>query len=102
MIHYHHGHEPWIAHRAEPGDSDESEPVAETWKPAIEAIVDRLVAKDYTGLARDGLVSYTSDPSDSSIGTWIEDYPATLVALPEEAWVHAERGRWSNLPGAWW
>jgi len=47
-------------------------------------------------------VSYTSDPSDDSIGLWIEDYPATLVPLPEDAWTHAERGRRVDDPKTWW
>lgn len=102
VIHYHEGHQPWVMQEAELGVSDEPERVPDRWRPAIESIVDRLVAKDYAGLVRDGFVSYASDPTDSSIGTWIEDYPATLVALPAEAWRYAERGRWSNLPDAWW
>lgn len=102
VIHYHEGHQPWVAQDAELGVTDEPERVPDRWRPAIESIVDRLVAKDYAGLARDGLVSYASDPTDSSIGTWIEDYPATLVALPADAWRYAERGRCSNHPDAWW
>lgn len=102
VIHYHEGHQPWVAQEAELGVSDEPEPVPDRLRPAIESIVDRLVAKDYAGLARDGRVSYASDPSDPSISTWIEDYPATLVALPAESWRYAKRGRWANLPDAWW
>ena len=33
---------------------------------------------------------------------WIEDYPATLVELPDETWADEERGRWVNDPDAWW
>jgi hypothetical protein len=44
----------------------------------------------------------TSDPTDDSIGTWIEDYPATLISLPDEAWAHAERGRCVDDPNSWW
>ena len=74
----------------------------ETWRSLIVDLVVRLIHKDYAGLARDGYVSCTDDPVDTSVGTWIEDYPATLVPLPDEAWEHAERGRWINLPDAWW
>lgn len=77
-------------------------PVPEKWRPAITELVDRLVAGDYAGLARDGFVSYTDDPDDASIGMWIEDYPATLVSLPGEAWQFSCHGPWSNVPDAAW
>lgn len=57
---------------------------------------------DYAGLAADGLVSFTDDPTDTSIGRWIEDYPARLVDLPAEAWDYSEHGAWVNAPGSWW
>ena len=61
-------------------------PVPERWRPLLAEIVHRLVIKDYAGLSRDGFVAYTSDPSDESIGRWIEDYPWNLVDLPDRAW----------------
>lgn len=81
-----------------PSDS----PVPERWRPVLGSIVHRLVIGDYAGLAADGLVSYTSDPTDTSIGRWIEDYPARLVDLPEEAWAYSEHAAWVNAPGSWW
>ena len=72
------------------------------WRPAIAALIDRLVIGDYVGLARDGFISYTDDPSDESIAMWIEDYRATLVPLPDEAWQCSEFGPWANLPDAAW
>jgi hypothetical protein len=98
---FHDGCQPW-RHPDVPLGAEEMGPVPEEWRPAIVDLVNRLVAKDYAGLARDGHVSYTDDPDDTTIGTWIEEYPATLVPLPDEAWEHAERGRWINLPNAWW
>lgn len=80
----------------------EAGPVPEKWRPAIVEVIDRLVAGDYVGLARDGFISCTDDPSDGSIGMWIEDYPATLVPLPDEAWQFSEYGPWANLPDAVW
>lgn len=78
------------------------EPVPQKWRPAITAVIDRLVAKDYVGLARDGFVSYTDDPQDASIGMWIEDYPSRLVPLPDEAWQYSGHGPWPDTPDAAW
>jgi hypothetical protein len=98
---FHEGCEPW-RHPDVPLGAEEVGQIPEEWRPAIARIVARLVAKDYAGLARDGLVSFASDPDDASVGVWIEDYPATLVELPLEAWADAERGRLVSDPGAWW
>lgn len=64
--------------------------------------MERLVAGDYAGLARDGFVPHATHPNDPSIGEWIERYPATLVPLPAEAWTVAERGRCVDDPDTWW
>lgn len=77
-------------------------PVPERWRPVLGSIVHRLVIGDYAGLAADGLVSHTSDPTDTSIGRWIEDYPAHLVELPAEAWDFSEHGERVGAPGSWW
>lgn len=73
-------------------------PVPRAWRPILAAIVQRLVLGDYAGLVRDGLVSYTGDPTDTSIGTWIEEYPGKLIDLPPEAWNYA--GYEAPLPDA--
>lgn len=83
------------------GQRSES-PVPERWRPVLEAIVDRLVIGDYAGLVADGLVSHMDDPTNMSIGRWIEDYPAHLVELPAEAWAYSDHGPWVNAPGSWW
>jgi hypothetical protein len=98
---FHEGCEPW-RHADVPLGAEDIGPVPHHWRPVIADLVDRLVVKDYAGLVREGLVSFTSDPDDTTVGLWIEDYPATLVALPEAAWDVAERGRWVHDPGAWW
>ena len=97
---YHDGCEPWRHPDVPPNEP--SSPVPSHWRPALAAVVDRLVAKDYSGLAADGFIAYTSDPNDGSIGTWIDDYPATLVPLPDDAWEFAERGRCVDDPSVWW
>jgi hypothetical protein len=81
-----------------PSDS----PVPERWQPVLGSIIHRLVIGDYAGLAADGLVSYTSDPTDTRIGRWIEDYPAHLVDLPAEAWAYSEHGPRVGVPQSWW
>ena len=98
---FHAGCEPW-RHVDVPLGAEQVGPIPDAWRPAVVDIVDRLVAKDYAGLARDGLVAFTSDPDDASVGTWIEDYPSSLVEMPAGAWTDAERGRWVNDPEAWW
>lgn len=84
------------------GGPQSDSPVPERWRPALGAIVHRLVIGDYAGLAAGGLVSYTDDPTDTSIGRWIEDYPAKLVDLPAEGWAYSEHAPWVNVPGSWW
>ena len=78
------------------------EPVPERFRAALSRIVDRIVAGDYEGLARD----HTSDP-DSDLGLWARQYPATFVSLPPEAWEHAdalyrpERDDWHVVLPLW-
>ena len=89
---------------APPKPSDH--PVPERWRPLLAEIIHRLVIGDYAGLARDGSVSYTDDPSDDSIGMWIEDYPWRMVDLPEEAWAFSDHfqvgpNSWSVVVSLW-
>ncbi|MEV4134205.1 hypothetical protein AB0J72_18790 [Dactylosporangium sp. NPDC049742] len=62
-------------------------PVPDRFRPALTAIVDRLVAGDYAGVARDHS-PYRDDP-DHDLGLWAREYPATFVPLPPAAWEHA-------------
>jgi len=77
-------------------------PVPERWRPLLARIVHRLVIGDYEGLSRDGFLAYTDDPSDETIGIWIERYPGRLVDLPEEAWAFSNHARIEHEPNAWW
>jgi hypothetical protein len=99
-LRYHEGCEPWRHPDVPPGER--SSPIPERWRPALAWVVDRLVAGDYVGLAREGFVPHASGSDDTGIGYWIEQYPATLVSLPEEAWAGAERGRCVDDPDSWW
>ena len=76
-------------------------PIPERWRPLFAEIVHRLVIGDYAGLARDGFVAGTDDPSDESIGIWIEQYRGTLADLPEEAWAFSDHVRVEHLPDTW-
>lgn len=51
MAIFHEGCEPWRHAVVQPA-GDETGAVPERWRPAIASIVDRLVAKDYAGLAQ--------------------------------------------------
>jgi hypothetical protein len=83
-------------------DRRSDSPVPKRWRTLLESIVHRLVIGDYAGLAADGLVSYTNDPTDESIGRWIEDYPAKLVDLPAEAWAYSAHAPWAGAAQSWW
>lgn len=77
-------------------------PVPKRWRPVLESVIHRLVLRDYAGLAADGLLSYTDDVDDTSIGQWIEEYGETLVDLPAEAWRYSEHGPNPGRQGSWW
>ena len=79
-----------------------SSAVPERWRPVLDEVVHRLAIGDYAGLVADGLVSFTDDPADTSIGRWIEEYPAKLVDLPAEAWDYSEHGASVDAQGSWW
>lgn len=70
-------------------------PLPDAFREPIAEIVRRLAAGDYGGLARDRV-------APDSIGTWIEDYPATLIPLPIEAWQHSDFGALDGTPHAYW
>jgi hypothetical protein len=80
-------------------DDDDFGTVPERFRPALEAVVERLAAGDYEGLKRDGI-----DPHpDADLSYWIRDYGpsgATVVLLPEEAWASADAIE-TVVPGEW-
>jgi hypothetical protein len=84
------------------GGHESRTPVPDRWRPVLASIVHRLVLGDYAGMAADGLISYSNDPTDASIGRWIKEYPAHLVDLPADAWAYSEHGPDINVPGSWW
>ena len=76
-------------------------PPPERWRTLLTELVHRLVLGDYAGLAGDGYVTGAHDPDDASIGMWIEDYPATLVDLPPEAWDFSDHELLDPDAGVW-
>jgi hypothetical protein len=77
-------------------------PIPDEWRSTFERLVHRLAIGDYAGLARDGVVSATRGPDDTSIGTWIERYPGTLINLPEEAWAFSDHYAIETEPRIWY
>jgi hypothetical protein len=72
-----------------------AERVPEVLRPALVEVVERLAAGDYAAI-----------DSEGDVGTWVRTYPATLIALPEQAWDEAdavpiETGGWSVVLPLW-
>jgi len=71
------------------------EQVPQRFRAALAAVVDRLVARDFDSVVARG-----------GIGRWIRPYPATLIALPPQAWDRADAvpistGGWSVRTPLW-
>ncbi len=70
------------------------------FRPALAAVVERLVAGDYQGLKRDGI---DPDPA-ADLSLWIRNYGltgATIAPLPEEARASADAVPITGRPGEW-
>ncbi|MGD9956589.1 MAG: hypothetical protein AB7O74_16185 [Candidatus Nanopelagicales bacterium] len=77
-------------------------PVPERWHHAFADVVHRVIARDFDGLNRDGLLDPVHASRPSQIAHWIDRYPGTLVDLPEAAWATADCSPVQDRPGAWW
>jgi hypothetical protein len=75
-------------------------PVPAQFRRALVAVVERLAARDYQSLKRDGI-----DPNpEADLSLWIRNYGskgATIVSLPEEAWAVADAVPIVGRPGEW-
>jgi len=71
----------------EPTQGDDEPPVPTAWRPVLTAMVDCLVAGDYTCAGIDG-VEPASETSAEISRSNVEDYDdeVTLVPLPAESW----------------
>jgi len=65
-------------------------------------VIHRLVDRDYDGLSRDGLFEPGYEARPQTVARWIEDYPTTLVDLPDEGWATSIWGRVIVEDNTWW
>lgn len=67
-------------------NSESEGPIPSAWRPILTNIVDAFVRHDY-GLA-DPIMGVTPVPAATAtqVGRYIEEYGATLIALPQASW----------------
>jgi hypothetical protein len=61
-------------------------PIPTAWRPVLRSIVSAFVKDDYRVSAEVARVEPVSPETEAHIRSYIEDYGATLVDLPEETW----------------
>ena len=66
--------------------NEEEEPVPEVWHSTFEAIVLQFVRGNYAISNQISGVAPVPSETTQQISKYIEDYGATLVPLPKEAW----------------
>ncbi|CAN7457260.1 DUF7668 domain-containing protein [Massilia sp. LjRoot122] len=67
-------------------DSKNEGPIPSAWRPTLKSIVDAFVRHDYR--LADGVagVAPVSEKTATQIRTYIQEYGAELVSLPQESW----------------
>lgn len=67
-------------------DSENEGPIPSAWRPILKNIVDAFVRHDYR--LTDGVagVAPVSEETATQICTYIQEYGAKLVSLPQESW----------------
>jgi hypothetical protein len=67
-------------------DSENEGPIPLAWRPTLKNIVDAFVRHDYR--LADGVtgVAPVSEETATQIRTYIQEYGAMLVSLPQESW----------------
>ena len=67
-------------------DSENEGPIPSAWRPTFKNIVDAFVRHDYR--LADGVpgVAPVSEETATQIRTYIQEYGAKLVSLPDESW----------------
>lgn len=67
-------------------DSENEGPIPSVWRPTLKNIVDAFVRHDYR--LADGVVGVApvSEKTAMQIRTYIQEYGAKLVSLPQESW----------------
>lgn len=67
-------------------DSENERPIPSAWRPTLKNIVDAFVRYDYR-LANGGAgVAPISEETATQIRTYVQEYGAKLVSLPQESW----------------
>lgn len=86
-------------------DAESELPIPTAWRPVICRVVDAFVRHDYqlsTGVPG---VAPVSAKTAEHIKSYIQDYGAELVALPEETWASSvciwQGDRWDALIDLW-
>ncbi len=67
-------------------DNEAEGPVPTVWRPTLAAVVDALVRHDYALADNIDGVAPVSAETAEHVRSYIEDYGATLVRLPQDAW----------------
>jgi hypothetical protein len=67
-------------------DLENEGPIPSVWRPTLKSIVDTFVRHDYR--LADGVsgVAPVSEETATQIRTYIQEYGAKLVSLPQESW----------------
>ncbi|WP_227496519.1 DUF7668 domain-containing protein [Massilia litorea] len=86
-------------------DPENEGPIPSAWRPTLQNIVDAFVRDDYC--LADGLagVAPVSEETATQIRTYIQEYGAKLVSLPQESWATSVRiwmgDHWDALIDLW-
>jgi hypothetical protein len=86
-------------------DDSIEQPIPTVWRPVFRDIVEAFVAGDYQLKVGVLGVKNVSEETAAQIRNYIQDYGATLVALPEETWESSiciwSGTRWDVLVDLW-
>jgi len=67
-------------------DGENTLPVASSWRPIFQQVIESFVARDYRLSRGVSGVKPLDSAAAEQIESYIADYGATLTKLPEEAW----------------
>lgn len=86
-------------------DTESELPIPTAWRPVICRVVDAFVRRDYQLNAGVPGVAPVSAKTAEQIRSYIQDYGAELVDLPEETWASSvciwQGNRWDALIDLW-
>jgi hypothetical protein len=67
-------------------DSENEGPIPSAWRPTLQNIVDAFVRHDYSLADEVAGAAPVSQETETQIRTYIQEYGAKLVSLPQESW----------------